>query len=298
MRLLTGLLVCSFLAGPALAQSKAELAAEDARLRQRLTVLEQRFLTGDPAAQQLMQRVDSMETTVRSLRGEVEQLRFERDRLQSEVKALADDVRIMQQLSDRVRIHLDAVDIVADERTRQQGPRPVQQQGSLQGTLPPSGMPPFGSVSSGQPSAVPQPPSVRQVTIPVQQDFAELSKLPEAGRTKLAEGNFSGAEGDFSRYLDLNPDAPDAAEVRYWLGESHFVRGRYADAADAYIASMRKDARGSKAPDAMVRLGAALRELGKTAEACQTLRSFRSQYPSAGANVRSKAELELSRTSC
>ena len=297
MRRLATLLVCSTLSSfvvvtPAFAQSKAELAAEDARIRQRLTTLEQRFLTGDPAAQQLMQRVDSLETTVRSLTGEVEQVRYERDTLRAEVKALADDLRAMQAIATEMQIHLDAVDIVADQRRVSMGTPPVatfttpRPQDTVTLT-PPPGMPPFGSV---QPA--PTQPA------PAQHQFAELSALPDAGRTKLAEGNFAGAQSDFQQYLTLNPDASDAGEVQYWLGESLFVRGSYADAADAYIKSMRVDARGPKGAEAMVRLAAALRELGKVPQACQTLDSFDAQYPNASQAVRDKVALEKARTSC
>jgi len=82
------------------------------------------------------------------------------------------------------------------------------------------------------------------------------------------------------------------------LGETYFVNKAHANAADAYITSMRKDPGGVKAPDAMVRLAAALRELGKTTEACQTLDSFPAQYPNAPADVRDKARTEQLRTGC
>ena len=65
----------SLLAAPAYAQSKKELAAVDAQLAQHLTTLESRMLTGDPAAERLMQRMDSLETSQRTLTGEVETLR-------------------------------------------------------------------------------------------------------------------------------------------------------------------------------------------------------------------------------
>jgi len=285
--MLCPLIIGSVLATPALAQSKAELAAEDARLRQRLIVLEQRFLTGDPAAQQIMQRVDSLETTVRSLTGEVEQLRYERNTLRSEVRALADDLRAIQSLATEMQIHLDAVDLVNDRR--------VVSTPSAVELTPPVGMPPFGTPG---PSPIPVPPTTQQITIPVQEQFAELSALPDAGRTKLAEGNFAGAQSDFQQYLSLNPDAPDAGEVQYWLGESLYVRGSYADAADAYIKSMRVDSSGPKGPDAMVRLAATLRELNKVPQACQTLNSFAAQYPNAPQAVRDKLALEKARTTC
>ena len=50
-RFIAALLVStSLLSAPAYAQSKKELAAVDAQLAQRLTTLESRMLTGDPAA--------------------------------------------------------------------------------------------------------------------------------------------------------------------------------------------------------------------------------------------------------
>jgi len=61
---------------------------------------------------------------------------------------------------------------------------------------------------------------------------------------------------------------------------------------------MRKDRDGVKAPDAMIRLAASLRELGNKAQACQTLDSFTSQYPNASEALRNKRAVELGRTGC
>ena len=62
---------------PSHAVSKKELVAKDLQLEERLLELESRFLTGDPAAEQLIKRNYALEATVRSLRGEVEQLMYE-----------------------------------------------------------------------------------------------------------------------------------------------------------------------------------------------------------------------------
>jgi len=280
------LLTTSLMASPALAQSKKELAAQNAALAQRVSVLESRLLTGDPAAERLMQRIDALEGSQRSLTGEVERLRYERDNLRAEVAALEGDIRAMQDINNRIKIHLDAVDLVAEE-----------QQAARQMAIDPRAP----RVYSGGPtelSGIPSAPTVREVTIPVQEQYNDMADLPQTGQTKLAEGDFSGAQIAFKQYLDFNPDAPDAGDVSYWLGESYYVKGGYADAADAYINSMRKAPNGAKAPDAMVRLAAALRELGNKTEACQTLDSFPAQYPNAPASVREKARVESARTGC
>jgi len=323
-RFILTFLISTTMAAPAMAQSKKELAAQDAALAERLSRLEQRFLTGDPAAVELMQRMDSLEAEQRSLTGEIEQLRFERDQLKAEIVALNDDLKKVEELEDRMRLHLDAVDLVAREREQARNQPIYQSQPSypsysndpVYDGSPFSGS--VGSVDMGgtQPSQIPGPPQSRTISVPFDGSLSEaldqprpsanqsfgsspnLDDLPRDGLRKLNEGNFSGAQGDFQTYLAVAPDAPNAGEVSYWLGETHFVKGGYADAADAYISSMKKDPQGVKAPEALIRLAASLRELGNTAEACQALDSFSSQFPSADSNIRQKMRDERARTGC
>lgn len=304
------LLSTSLLAAPVMAQSKKELAAVDAQLAQRLSTLESRMLTGDPAAERLMQKMDALETSMRTLRGEVEQLRFERDSLLQQVQAMAGDTAIDQDLINRMKIHLDAVDLVASEQRAapvQSNPYSSRTYGGG-GTVIQSNPAPVtsGEIYSSQPlapesttlSQIPSAPVFREQTIGVQESYNDVSELSKVGQTKLAEGDFSGAQTAFKQYLEFNPDAADAGEVNFWLGESYFVRGGYADAADAYITSMRKDPKGVKAPDAMVRLAATLGKLGNKAEACQTLATFPAQFPNASASTKEKARVEAARTGC
>ena len=291
------LLSTTLLATPVLAQSKKELAAVDAQLAQRLSTLESRMLTGDPAAERLMQKMDALETSMRTLRGEVEQLRFERDSLLQQVQAMAGDTAITQDLINRMKIHLDAVDLVASEqRAAPQvvdpyAPRTYNGSGSIVSS-------PAPISESATISQIPSAPVFKEQTIGVQESYNDVSELSKVGQTKLAEGDFSGAQTAFKQYLQFNPDAADAGEVNFWLGESYYVRGGYADAADAYITSMRTDPKGVKAPDAMVRLAATLGKLGNKSEACQTLATFPAQFPNAAASVKEKARVEAARTGC
>ena len=280
------------------AQSKKELAAQNAALAARLERLESRMLTGDPAAEALMARMDTIETANRNLTGEIERLRFERDNLRAEVKALVGDIRELQELSTKFKIHLDAVELVAQQggQVRSYAPR------TYGGDASTSSNPTY--VDPSQPSAIQGPPTLSErpllsdETGVVAQGGNDLSNLPTEGRQKLAQGDFSGAQSLFQQYLTLQPEADDAGEVSFWLGETYFVKGGYADAADAYIKSMRTDRDGVKAPDAMIRLAASLRELGNKNQACQTLDSFLSQYPNASEDLRNKRSVELGRTGC
>ena len=286
-------LVMGVAAPSSMAQSKKELAAQNAALAARLDRLEARMLTGDPAAEALMARMDTIEAANRNLTGEIERLRFERDNLRAEVKALIEDIREQQELSTKFKIHLDAVELVSQQGggVRSYAPRTYGGETSESVTG-------GGFIDPNQPVAIPGPPTTSEITLPVQDNFNDIAALPDQGRTKLAEGDFSGAQTLFQQYLTLNPDAPDAGDVSFWLGETYFVKSAYADAADAYIASMRKNRDGGRAPEAMIKLGASLRELGNKAQACQTLDSFTAQYPNASEALRNRRQLEMSRTGC
>lgn len=307
-RLALPLLATSFLiASPAQAQSKKDLAAQNTALAERLARLESRLLTGDPAAERLITRIDSLEASQRALRGELERVAFERDGLKSEVMQLRTELQIIQDMAGRMRVHLDAVDLIAQEQTRpverRVGPAPqdTYSQGTYsQGSNSQTGvtqLDPFGS-----------PPVFRDSTAVLGQGSSEtgvieaptndVTELGETGKRLLAEGDFTGAQISIKQYLQFNPDAADAGEMNFYLGESYYVRGGYADAADSYIASMKRDPRGVKAPDAMVRLAGALRELGKPQDACATLASLPSQYPNASSTVNDKARLEAARAGC
>ena len=289
--ILAALLATSCLvATPAQAQSKKDLAAQNAALAERLGRLESRMLTGDPAAERLMARIDALETAQRTLRGELERVAYERDGLKGEVMQLRTELQIIQDMAGRMRVHLDAVDLIAQEQTRPVPSRvgPVSL-GPTTPLDPLGGAPTFGEqplvIGNSQPAPTPI-------------ETNDVTELGQRGKQLLAEGDFAGAQTSLKQYLQFNPDAADVGEMNFYLGESYYVRGGYADAADAYITSMKRDPRGVKAPDAMVRLAGALRELGKTSDSCATLASLPSQYPNASATITSKAKLEAARAGC
>jgi len=300
-RLFIFLVLGSLIIGmPAQAQSKKELAAQNFQLSQRLTALENRMLTGDPAAERLMQRMDALEASQRSLTGEVERLTYERDTLQSEVKTLASEIASLQTLADDMRRHLKAVEIVASTPQPQTGPQidpstGARTYGGTTGTVIGGGVYGGGVYSDG--SSIPPPPVITGGPV-ASVETNDMTQLAQVGLDKLNQGDFSGSQAAFKQYLELNPTAPDRGDVQFWLGETYYAKGGFADAADAYIASMRAAPNGAFAPEAMVRLAGTARALGNTPMACQTLASFPTQYPSAAPEVREKARVESSRSGC
>lgn len=279
------------IAAPAQAQSKKDLAAQNTALADRLARLESRMLTGDPAAERLMARIDALESAQRALRGELERVAYERDGLKGEVTQLRTELQLIQDMAGRMRVHLDAVDLIAQEQSR-----PVERRlgpvtmGPTTPLDPLGGAPTFGQQPLVLGQTQPAPPAAMPSN--------DVAQLGQRGKRLLSEGDFAGAQTSLKQYLQFNPDAADVGEMNFYLGETYYVRQGFADAADAYIASMKRDPRGVKAPDAMVRLAGALRELGKASDACATLASLPRQYPNASATVTSKAKLEAARAGC
>lgn len=275
---------------PAHAASKKELEAKIIQLEQRLGSLENRMLTGDPAAERLMQRMDALETSQRSMTGEVERLRYERDTLQEEVRALASQIVGLQTTAEDMRRHLQAVEIVAQERTQQ-----VQQPAQPSGPIVYGGTGASGVYAGG--STFPPPPTI--IGAPTQTNQSnDITQLAMIGQDRMNEGDFSGAQSAFQQYLDLNPNATDRGDVYFWLAETYYAKSGFSSAADNYIASMRAAPKGDYAPEAMVKLAATARALGKNEMACQTLASFPAQYPKAVPAVRAKARTEKIRAGC
>jgi len=293
IRLLFLVLIGALVAtAPAHAQSKKELAAQNMQLSQRLSALENRMLTGDPAAERLMQRMDALEASQRSLTGEVERLTYERNTLQEEVRALAADIAALQTLAEDMRVHLKAVDAVANAPAPVTSPRVYGEDTVPGGTV-------YGGGVYADGSSIPPPPTIIGAPEPAPVNPGnDITKLAQIGQDRMAEGDFTGSQSAFKQYLELNPGAADAGDVYFWLGESYFAKGGFADAADAYIASMRAAPNGTYAPEAMVRLAGTARALGNSTMACQTLASFPAQYPGAAPEVREKARVESARSGC
>jgi len=258
------------LAAPAEAQSRRELQMRLDNLEARLAQLEAGAEAGDPLAETLLSRLSALEREQRVLTGEIERLNYENRQLRQTLEELqrapapmpADEAGVLG--ADEI----DPDDPFGDVRAETVQPLRLPEQNSLAGEA-------AAPRSAGDPDQV----------------FARA-------RTRLLDGDFAGARDGFQAFTNQHGDHPRAGEAWYWLGETHFVNGDLQDAADAYIASLRADQRGERAPDALVRLAASFAGLGETGRACQLLGSFAREYPDASEDARRRAERERSRTGC
>jgi tol-pal system protein YbgF len=114
----------------------------------------------------------------------------------------------------------------------------------------------------------------------------------------LRKANYDEAEIAFAEFLKNNPDDPLADNARYWLGETYYARGQYAPAAEAFLDAYQKNKAGSKAPDALLKLGMSLGSLNKVPEACATYQELRTALPDAPVSIKNKAEQERRNLRC
>jgi tol-pal system protein YbgF len=158
-----------------------------------------------------------------------------------------------------------------------------------------------GVGSSPLPPAVPPPaPPSTQVAVasPSAAASGNPKQLYEAAYGYLLQQDYSAAQAGFSDFLKRYPKDSLAPNALYWLGEAHYVQRNFADAAEAFDLVTASFASSGKAPDAQLKRGMALAQLGKKKDACAALRDVGTKFPSAPAVVKSKAESERQRVGC
>jgi len=301
--LLSLLILPQLLVTPVYAVSKKELAAKDLQLEERLLELESRFLTGDPAAEQLIKRNYVLETTVRSLRGEVEQLIYELDQSNKKIDALYGDIDISLQRIIRLEDQLEELNSSFENlensfiSNNNSGEDTFPSGDLFENNLDADNFEKSNINSDKLLSQVPSAPFFKEKTIEVQKAYDDLIRLPDEGKMKLREGDYLGAQLDFEKYILKRPDAEDISIVNYWLGESYFVRNRFQEAATAYIASLSNDPNGKKATTSMIKLATSFAKLNNP-ESCKIFKAFESEYPNATEMEKAKANKEAKKAGC
>ncbi len=114
----------------------------------------------------------------------------------------------------------------------------------------------------------------------------------------LRKADYEQAERALTVFVNQHRDSPLAGNAQYWLGETYYVRGKYADAAVAFADGVKKYPKNNKAPDNLLKLGMALAALNQKSDACKTFDQFGTVYPNAAASLKRRAEIERKKLSC
>lgn len=114
----------------------------------------------------------------------------------------------------------------------------------------------------------------------------------------LDKNDYATAEKALQEFLQRHAGHRLAGNAYYWLGETHYVRKEFREAALAFGQGFRKHSRSSKAPDTLLRLGMALAELGKRKEACTAFKTLAERFPGVAPRLGRRIEHEQNRNKC
>jgi tol-pal system protein YbgF len=242
-------------------------------------------------------RLDGMETKMRALASQIEQLTLQMRALEAR---LGDGAPAGRPAHERGELPppgpaggaVKAAGAAAGVRT---GAAAAAQPGSPDA---------IGSIiRTPQPERQPDPSPPVQSTDDARQQPASLTagnprELYERAYGHLLQQDYASAEVAFGEFLRQHPNHELSGNAQYWLGESHYVRGQYRPAANAFLKGYQTYGRSQKAPDSLLKLGMSLDRLGQKDAACSSLGELSQRYPGAPAHIQSRAQTERARIGC
>lgn len=318
-------LVAAVLALPALAQDR-DLQA----LLQRLDRLERDIrtlhlqaarggaapsLTAPPAqpaaANEALPRIDvrvtALDEELRSLTGREERLAHQIDQLNRRLDKLVGDVDFRLSAIERAMAARPVAASAAPPPNLAAAPGPasvsvVGPPGTAPGTEP--GV--LGRISQGDLAALRAGKTPAAVDAGAQAAPAPLAVLPEGTSRErytyafglLRQARYDQAEEALRAFLQIHGDDPLAANARYWLGETYYVRRDFAQAAEVFLEAYQRQPMGGKAPDTLLKLGMALANLDKKGEACAAFDKLGVDFPDAAASIQATMRRQRLRSEC
>lgn len=102
----------------------------------------------------------------------------------------------------------------------------------------------------------------------------------------VSNAQYDQAELSFRDFLTAHPEDELAGNAQYWLGQTFYARGNYADATRTFLEGMSKYPDSSKAPAYLLKVGMSLNLLGEQAEACEVYRELNARFPDSSENTR------------
>ncbi len=251
-------------------------------------------------------RINDMEQSLRELRGQVETLTFQ-------VKQLTEQLDIARKESN---YRLGALEggapataipgqmvpgpVTGMNSAIAPAPKPLGPAGGPQVAVPPAGGP--KPLTGG--NLVPPPKGGTLGTLPADSlsSTAPGGLSPrqqyDAAMELLSRAQYPEAQNAFRGFVAANPADELAGPAQYWVGDIAFTQKDYQGAAKAFAGVLKSYAKTARAPDAMLKLGLSLLELGQKKEGCTTLGAIKSKYPAANKAIFDRAAKRATEAKC
>ena len=129
-------------------------------------------------------------------------------------------------------------------------------------------------------------------------EIAEDKKVYDQALILMKDGKFKEAEQKFSDFIRDYPDSNLGDKASFWYAESFYRQGIYNKAATEYLNSYKAYPKGTKAPDALLKLAYSLNALNKKQEACSMLAKLEKEFPNRSNNLVIRSEDAKARMQC
>lgn len=194
----------------------------------------------------------------------------------------------------------------AGQQTLGQVSQTQLQQSQAGETVTPSATAP--QVAAAPAAPPPAPPAAAPGPAPVnaaKPQSASLVTLPPGSEKEkyqyaygLLRQDLDQAESAFKAFLEEHPEGPFAGNAMYWLGETHYARSNFRDAAAVFVDAYTNFPTSPKASASLLKLGMSLGQLGKKDAACASFSELKTKYPDSDSRVLERADAEASKVGC
>jgi tol-pal system protein YbgF len=114
----------------------------------------------------------------------------------------------------------------------------------------------------------------------------------------LSDRDYAKAEKALRAFVEAHPKHKLAGNAQDWLGETHYVRENYNQAAVVFAEGFRTYPDSRKAPANLLKLGITLAKIDKVDKACRLFSELQKRFPDAAQNIRHRAQREEKRLGC
>jgi tol-pal system protein YbgF len=319
-----------FLNGPAAAQ-ESDLAFQLQRIRRDLSDLQAYVYSGKAPSREAIADIESgasdstarlqvqiqdLEAQIRTLTGRIEEMEYRVNRVNDRLEKLVADIDVRFRALESGEGQTGAVG------PRSEGPAPVPtgtQVASTEEQPPaPSKEPAAEGLDVGQQvlGTMSESGSAKAVKPPVKtvpegangraavggDQVAKATGTPreryDAAFQYLRKREYDKAASAFDAFVKDNPDSPLSSNALYWLGETHYYRKDYAEAARIFLDGYQRYPKGNKAPDNLFKLGKSLAGIDEKKPACAAWGKLLKSYPDANKRLLGNAKSEMSKLGC
>lgn len=238
----------------------------------------------DAAIQQLNQKVNDLQDTIRRLTGQNEQLDHRLSDTNARIERMQKDFdyKLCTMTAQQLGESTDSLPCGGGGAA--QAPASSVAPNNAPHLSPPPGV--LGTIPSNQPLPLAAPGSPDAGGPPPNATRPQF----DAAMNLLSKAQYDEARAAFRNFADTYPKDALAPQAVYWVGDIAYVQKDYPNAARAFAEEIKKYGSSPRAPDSMLKLGQSLIALKQKQEGCTTLGALPGKYPQASQNVLTQAK--------